>query len=401
MPKRKILEGAEASERARQRQQLGHLRDLTVQPATRQRYRKATDSFFSFLRCEKLSIPTKKEQFDQLLCEYLEHLWSTGAGRGQANDIVAGLQDLQPSLRHHLPGSWRLLKTWAINEVPNRAPPLPEQVVHAMAGWGFFHGHNSFAVSLLIGFYTMLRSGELLGLLSSHILCAPSDRQVLISLGLTKSGKRQGAAESVILGIEAGVRLTQHWKKLARSSSPMASSPLKWRSLFSESLKSLGLTQYNFRPYSLRRGGATFWFQKHQNLDRILVQGRWLAHRTSRVYINEGLALMAKTQIDFKHPRIRSFLQVYQNTVTNPRFSTLEPPANAGSAGGRGKKQGGKGRKRVKMHFSGAISQGCLLFSTWQETRRCGSVSLSVKWGITHSPWVWPGAMRGTCRGAG
>jgi hypothetical protein len=270
-----------------------------------------------------------------------------------------------------------------------------------MAGWGFFHGHNSFAVSLLIGFYTMLRSGELLGLLSSHILCAPSDRQVLISLGLTKSGKRQGAAESVILGIEAGVRLTQLWKKLARSSSPMASSPLKWRSLFSESLKSLGLTQYNFRPYSLRRGGATFWFQKHQNLDRILVQGRWLAHRTARVYINEGLALMAKTQIDFKHPRIRSFLQVYQNTVTNPRFSTLKPPANAGSAGGRGKKQGGKGRKRVKMHFAGAISQGCLLFSTWQETRRCGSVSLSVKWGITHSPWVWPGAMRGTCRGAG
>ena len=89
-----------------------------------------------------------------------------------------------------------------------------------MAGWGFFHGHNSFAVSLLIGFYTMLRSGELLGLLSSHILCAPSDRQVLISLGLTKSGKRQGAAESVILGIEAGVRLTQHWKKAGQIQQP-------------------------------------------------------------------------------------------------------------------------------------------------------------------------------------
>ena len=49
----------------------------------------------------------------------------------------------------------------------------------------------------------MLRSGELLGLRSSHVLCAPKDRQVLISLGLTKGGKRQGAAESVILGIES------------------------------------------------------------------------------------------------------------------------------------------------------------------------------------------------------
>ena len=250
MPKRKILEGAEVSDRAKQRQELGRLSDLTVQPATRKRYRKATDAFFSFLRTERLGIPTRRDQFDLLLCDYLEHLWSTGIGRGQANDTVAGLQDLQPNLRHHLPGAWRLLKTWAINEVPNRAPPLPEQVVHAMAGWGFFHGHNSFAVSLLIGFYTMLRSGELLGLRSSHVLCAPKDRQVLISLGLTKGGKRQGAAESVILGIESGVAVTQHWKRLTSANTPLARSPATWRSLFSQSLSALGLEKFQFRPYS-------------------------------------------------------------------------------------------------------------------------------------------------------
>ena len=59
----------------------------------------------------------------------------------------------------------------------------------------------------------MLRSGELIGLKSSSVLCSPKDRQVLISFGLTKSGKRQGAAESVILGVEEGVRLTQHWTR--------------------------------------------------------------------------------------------------------------------------------------------------------------------------------------------
>jgi len=351
MPKRKILEGAEVSDRAKQRQELGRLSDLTVQPATRKRYRKATDAFFSFLRTGRLGIPTRRDQFDLLLCDYLEHLWSTGIGRGQANDTVAGLQDLQPNLRHHLPGAWRLLKTWAINEVPNRAPPLPEQVVHAMAGWGFFHGHNSFAVSLLIGFYTMLRSGELLGLRSSHVLCAPRDRQVLISLGLTKGGKRQGAAESVILGIESGVAVTQQWKRLTSANTSLARSPATWRSLFTQSLSALGLEKFQFRPYSLRRGGATFWFQKHQNLDRILLQGRWLAHRTARIYINEGLAMLAKTQIDFHNAKLRSFLNIYHQTVTKPRFSTLEPPAAAGSAGGRGKSGKNKGcraRKRIK-----------------------------------------------------
>ena len=134
MPKRKVLEQHQASARARDRQNLGILRDLTVQPATRKRYQKATQAFFDFLRTGHLQIPKTRDEFDILLCDFTEHLWSTGVGRGQANDIVAGLQDLQPSLRNHLPGSWRLLRTWAVNELPNRAPPLPEPVVQAMAG---------------------------------------------------------------------------------------------------------------------------------------------------------------------------------------------------------------------------------------------------------------------------
>ena len=144
------------------------------------------------------------------------------------------------------------------------------------------------------------------------------------------------------------VVLPQSWKKLANASTPLAHSPLKWRPLFSECLVALGLERYQFRLYSLRRGGATWWFQRHQSLDRILVQGRWLAHKTARIYINEGLALLAKTRIDFNHSNILSFLNVYKQTVRNPRFTTLEPPASAGSVGGRGKKQKSKGRKRVQ-----------------------------------------------------
>ena len=82
--------------------------------------------------------------------------------RAQANDPVAALQHAQPNLRGHLQGSWRLLKSWAVNEIPNRAPPIPEQVLQAMAGWASFNGHNTFGVSLAVGFYSMLRSGELL-----------------------------------------------------------------------------------------------------------------------------------------------------------------------------------------------------------------------------------------------
>ena len=132
MPKRQILEVADQSDRAKMRRELGTLKDLAVQPATKRRYDKAAEGLFTFLKKENLVLPTRKDRFDPFLCEYL-------------NDTVAALQHLQPCLRGHLAGAWRLLKTWAINEIPNRAPPIPEQVVRAMAGWAFSHGHLFYA----------------------------------------------------------------------------------------------------------------------------------------------------------------------------------------------------------------------------------------------------------------
>ena len=127
-----------------------------------------------------------------------------------------------------------------------------------MCGWAIFNGWISFAVSLMIGFYSMLRTGEILGLLSSHIECGATSLQALISLGLTKGGKRHGAAESVVLGFEPAVRVLRHWKGLATPETHLTPSPPRWRALFNECLQALGIQDWGFRPYSLRRGGATF-----------------------------------------------------------------------------------------------------------------------------------------------
>ena len=256
MPKR-ILEGATQSERAKQRQRLGPLRSLTVQPATKTRYNKAVDGFLQFLNNNHLVLPKQRANLDPLVCDYLEHLCSQGYGRAIARDTVAGLQDQDAKLRGHLPGAWRLLKTWSLNEVPSRAPPLPEHVLHAMVGWSFFNEHFSFGVSLLVGYYAMLRTGELLGLKSNHLVGDLRHSQVIISLGLTKGGKRAGAAESCVVGYDMVVKFLLHWKHLAGQTRGFARNPAHWRALFNESLEALGLQKFEFRPYSLRRGGAS------------------------------------------------------------------------------------------------------------------------------------------------
>ena len=336
MPKRH-LEAATAEERGKIRRRLGTLRQLTVQPSTRKRYDKALQGFFSFLTAEGLDLPKDKRQLDPIVCDYLETLWFEGKGRAQACDTLAALQDSQPGLRNNLPGAWRLLRTWQANEIPSRAPPLPEHIVLAMAGWSLFHGWVSFALSLLIGFYSMLRTGEILGLASSRFQCTEGQLQALISLGLTKGGKRHGAAESVVLGLEPVVRFLRTWKKVASASTRLTPAPAKWRALFNSCLAGLGIEHLGFRPYSLRRGGATYWFQKHHNLDRILLQGRWHTQKSARIYLNEGLSVLAQMNVPKNDPKLKPFLTVYSNFIQSPKFSTLEPPSKGGRTGGRGR----------------------------------------------------------------
>ena len=362
MPKR-FLEGATPAQRKQQRQKLGTLRNLTVQPATRARYQKSVDHFLQFLKHERITLPHNRDDMDPLVCDYLEHLWSSGAGRAQASDCLAGLQNETPGLRGRMPGAWRLLKAWHMNEIPNRAPPLPAHVVHAMAGWAMFSGYPGFAVSLILGFYSMLRTGEILSLQRSHFHSVQGSAKVVISLGFTKGSQRVGAAESTVLGFDIAVRFVQQWMRLASPTKSLTPSPAAWRSLFNQALQSLQLESFGFRPYSLRRGGATFWFTKHGSLDTILVQGRWQTPKTARIYLNEGLAVLAELKIPVSDPKIAPFLAVFNTHKAKPSFSNLEPLPKGRSSGGRGrkknfsmkkkfKKTSGRSKPKKKLNFS-------------------------------------------------
>lgn len=48
-------------------------------------------------------------------------------------------------------------------------PPLPERVLHSLVGYYIFHRQQGMALSLLLGFYGMLRTGELLGIRNKDV----------------------------------------------------------------------------------------------------------------------------------------------------------------------------------------------------------------------------------------
>ena len=315
-----------------QRRRLGSLQSLTVQPATKRRYDKAMDKFLDFLKFEGLELPKQRAKMDGLVADYVEHLWSSGEGRALASDTVAALQNLEPHLKHNLPTTWRLLKVWNQNEMPNRAPPLPESVVQAMAGRALLKEDHHFALSLLLGFYGMMRTGEILNVRPQDVAVSSQQGPAVVSLGLTKSGKRQGAAESITVSVFDVVRRLYAWKMSSKK--PLVSSASHWRAQFSETLSELGLEEFQFRPYSLRRGGATFWFTRHGSLDRLLLQGRWNAPKTARIYINSGLATLAELKIP-PH-KLRGFLSVYRKSLEHA-VPSLEHTHKVSRSGGRGK----------------------------------------------------------------
>lgn len=192
----------------------------------------------------------------------------------------------------------------------------------------------------------MLRTGELLNLSKDDFSLSVRTSVVVIALGLTKAGKRTGTAESVTFTHELAVKVVRRWLQLASPNQRLVVSHAKWRTLFSTALFELKLTSFNFRPYSMRRGGATFYFGRHGSLDRVMVQGRWQAARTARMYLNESQAALAEMKFD----SLNKFLAPFVSTLFKTSLATiqtLEPAKNARS-GGRGKVVSSSKSKRPK-----------------------------------------------------
>ena len=341
MPKRHLEATTEAA-RAKQRKALGSLKSLTVQPVTRKRYQDARELFYQWLHDENLMLPHTPFRLDMVLSDYLEFLWAAGKGRTFGSNILASLQDTQPHLKGQLKNSWRLMKTWVANEIPNRAPPFSQDVLHLVVGYALFKQEHVFALSLLIGFHGLLRTGELLSLQAKHFTVTSPKGPAIIALGLTKTGKRQGAAESVTIRGEDVCRRLYQWVRLVPGNTSLTGPSHKWRKMFSEFMCNLDLDKWQYRPYSLRRGGATHYFNLWASFDRLLVLGRWQAASTARIYINSGLAVLNDLQIPWT-PYRKNLRAQYVSSLTKP-LPKLERTklSKASQKRGRWKKKGAK-----------------------------------------------------------
>jgi hypothetical protein len=235
---------------------------------------------------------------DETLCGCLEDIWGEGDSLPFAQIMVAGVQHFKPALRRHIPGAWQLLKSWGKSENPCRAAPMDPQVVQTLAWKWILEGRARQGVAMLVGHHCLLLTAEICPLRVMDICVDARRREGVLRLVDTKSGHRSAMDEGVVITDPLLVDLVR-WVtfEISPCETLVGLTSGSLRKALEVALRELGLEGFQYKPYSLRRGGATTLFKATRNMSYVVVRGRWASQRTARIYVLEAVASLTKLML--------------------------------------------------------------------------------------------------------
>ena len=291
---------ASRHQRVQSRKEVGPLKKRIVKDRTKKAYDKACLWFFRWVVAWGIQLPSELWGFDDLVCTGIECLWEEGENRSVAGNLISGLQHATPPLAGCLKGSWRLWNAWGRAEIPMRAPPLTWEMTKALSYVMLRWDCMDCALLLLIGFLSFLRTSEFLSIRRQDLTFAADLSRVHITLPMTKGVSRSGGVESVYIADKDVVKALYHFcSNLLPGDSILRRTGTQFRKIFAAAVLECSLDS-GVRPYSLRRGGATYHFRRFGNMDKTMEIGRWQHQKTARVYVNSALAELAVLHLPAK-----------------------------------------------------------------------------------------------------
>lgn len=282
--------GRRTKEERRQQRKHVVLKDAGITEKTQLRYYIAVGKLLPHLESVKTTL-----QMDEAICQWIQERWEDGESLHIVSDALCGLHHYEPWTKRTIPQSWRLFSTWRKLEGPDRAPPLTSQIIYSWCNYAIEHKQLYFSSLLALGFFALLRTGELMQVCACDILIGQDNG--IVSLRDTKTGKRDNAAEMVMfddpLTVDLLSTVVALQKDLGLTQVPIwPHSAQKFRDVFAHYTRRFDLAQHQFRPYSLRRGGATALFQATGSMEAALLKGRWSSPRVAKIYISDALSYL-------------------------------------------------------------------------------------------------------------
>eukprot|EP00971_Amphidinium_carterae_P334312 6469517-Amphidinium_carterae.3 len=245
----------------------------------------------SWLRAAHPQRFTSIMELVQFVCDFLEVLWAEGGAKSLAGDVLSSLQWHLPQLKPRLKEGLDLFAVWTRAEEVTRAVPFSRQMLLAFVVRLIETDRPAAACALWLCFEGLLRIGEALTLLVADVEIQLERRKGVLTLRQTKTTRRAGGTESVIL---------EDHRLLLFLLAVMRGKPLGMpilglsyhhvHSAILDCCAHFNLSHLYLRSHSCRRGGATDFYLSTGSLSATMLRGRWANQKTARLYVNAALA---------------------------------------------------------------------------------------------------------------
>ena len=268
-----------------------HLRHAGLRPNTLRAYSNALSRFLKFVNKQKLDV-SRFHKLDQQVAEFINDAYQDDQPISTAGHLLSALKRYFPQLRLEMPRASQMYRNWQRCYHPQRATPASWSLVEAMMAVALDRDQASFALLLALGFHGLLRTNEMLGLTHQSVVFHQDGHALSIILSSSKTS--QGNPQVLLVQDEELLSFARSVIRPASRSSLWKGSATSFRDSFQGLLAELGFPPQTYHPYSLRRGGATWWFQTTLSIDATVARGRWSSAATAKQYIDEGTAQLAQ-----------------------------------------------------------------------------------------------------------
>ena len=254
-----------------------------------------------------LSVPAgSKHQIDNLLEQFVSAMYQRRKRSKRALRIakhaILFVQVLRPRLRSQLRASWSTIKSWEEQEPSRLRAPMPLPILMGLTCLARLRAETcssseekekllTFSVLVGLGFFGLLRPGELLALRREDISLQNQltfgSPCVTVCIRKPKNFRQLGHSQFAVIK-QPDVCNWIAWlcvKKPDPTRKLWVSSPQEFRKLFKFLGKKLLRSTHPFVPASLRAGGATCLFDQFDDVNRLRLLGRWASMQSLEHYV--------------------------------------------------------------------------------------------------------------------
>eukprot|EP00438_Fugacium_kawagutii_P020465 Skav206770 [mRNA] locus=scaffold167:518352:522925:+ [translate_table: standard] len=232
--------------------------------------------------------------------------------------------ELYPRVRKELAISQQWYNNWSRQHVPNRAVPITWDIVLGFAGLAMHLKWPRLCLLFVVGFTFFLRTQELLQLTVSDFKVDCKDGTIVLRISSAKTsyGNQQSVAKT---DYKLAILVQHLLDQLPDDSDLWQYSTSHFRNVLKSFSKFFDLSYLGLVPYSLRRGGATEMYLRTNNLEAVMIQGRWRDSATARIYLDDARATLVRQTLPLSAKRlIRHFrlpLLAFLNRVASGKLA--------------------------------------------------------------------------------